>query len=44
MAKESAYLKVKQIAFEGQQYRSDIGHLAIRSTTAPLPDLPVGKT
>ncbi|NBX53606.1 MAG: phosphoribosylamine--glycine ligase [Betaproteobacteria bacterium] len=32
LAKERAYQVLKQIAFEGQQFRTDIGHLAIRST------------
>ena len=30
-AQKQAYLGVKKIAFDGQQYRRDIGHLAIRN-------------
>jgi phosphoribosylamine--glycine ligase len=30
-AQKQAYLGVQKIAFDGQQYRRDIGHLAIRN-------------
>ena len=32
LAKDRAYQALQQIAFDGHQYRSDIGHLAIRGT------------